>query len=482
MAGIGFQLKKLFSDKGYLYKLRAYFFSTIVTTGPIIMCTCLIVFIQLFMNVVKLPYIQKQLIIGSIVYPFVFSQIITSVFSMVITRYVSDLLYKKEYNKINASFMGVITLSLIIGGVLGFAFYARSPLHIRYKIPPYILFMELIILWLQTVYLSAFRDYMRIVKGFLYGILIIVITIYICLSVLQLDVTMSILIGMDVGFFVIVSMLTYYIIKYFNKLGKDYFVFIKYIDKYASLIYISFFYTLGIYGHNFLFWKSNLGVTIFETYVFAPVYDVAVFYAFLTVLPATVIFVVNVETSFYERYKEYYSLITTNGNGMKISKARDKMIYVLWQEIRKLIEIQFFISLLCMILGNIFLPYVGVTGLSLNIFIILSLGSFCCFMMFFIMLILLYFEDRKGAALVISFFFIGNILLTQVSIRLGEVYYGFGFFIASIMGFAIAVTRLTNYLNEIDYHTFCSQPVIARENSGVFHRIVKVLYKDDTEE
>ena len=46
MAGIGFELKKLFKDSGFFSNLRAYAYSALVSLGPFILCTIVIVAIM----------------------------------------------------------------------------------------------------------------------------------------------------------------------------------------------------------------------------------------------------------------------------------------------------------------------------------------------------------------------------------------------------------------------------------------------------
>ena len=46
MAGIGFELKKLYAAKGLVAKLKAHLYSTFVTVGPIVLSIIVITFLQ----------------------------------------------------------------------------------------------------------------------------------------------------------------------------------------------------------------------------------------------------------------------------------------------------------------------------------------------------------------------------------------------------------------------------------------------------
>lgn len=477
MAGIGFELKKLYKNKSLLGDFRALLYTSAVTIGPQLLCILMITVLQFVIGFLNIAYTEKELFLYSVLYSFVFSQLLTSIFSMVVTRYISDKLYIKAYNKILPSLYGVISICLVIGGVVGAAFLVRSPINIYMKLSTYILFMELIIMWLETVYLSVLKDFVKIVKAFLLGVLSAIALSILMLIKTELEPSLAIVISIDVGIFVIITLLMYYIKSFFKTPVKWCFEFLKCFDKYYSLIFISFFYTLSLYIHNFIYWNSNLGRAIFNTYVSAPIYDVPTFYAFLTILPASIIFVISTETSFYNRYREYYSKINMGGTLKDIKNAKKSMIVVLWRELFHLMEIQFFFSVFFVVLGNCSLPYIGLSETSVYTFIILSFGAYCSISMFIIVLIELYFENRKGALIVTTTFLFSNILFTLISLKFGENYYGFGFFASAFISLVIAILSLEKFLKNIDYITFCSQPIVYREKKGVFTHLVERIYR-----
>ena len=65
--------------------------------GPFILCTIVIVAVLLFLNLMNVPFKEKELFIATVVYAFIFAQIIASGFKMIITRYISDMLYDEKF-------------------------------------------------------------------------------------------------------------------------------------------------------------------------------------------------------------------------------------------------------------------------------------------------------------------------------------------------------------------------------------------------
>ncbi len=134
-------------------------------------------------------------------------------------------------------------------------------------------------------------------------------------------------------------------------------------------------------------------------------------------------------------------------------------------------EIQLFFTLVFIAAGYYLLPQIGLSQLSIDIFNLLALGAYMIIMLI-IMLILLYFEDRAGALFVAVSFFLSNIFFTYLTIQYSESLYGIGFFLSSFLSLVIAVLELLVYLKNINYHTFCGQPIIYKEKPGFFGRLI----------
>ena len=475
MAGIGFELKKLFKDSGFFSNLKAYAYSALVSLGPFIMCTIVLVAIMQFLQYMNFSFKDQELFIASVVYAFIFSQIIASGFKMIITRFIADMLYSEKFEFIMPSLYGVLSIAVPLSGIAGILFFWNSPLQTEIKLTAYLLFMELIVIFIVMEYLSTLKDYIKIVKSFLIGIICIVALSFVFLTFTNLAPVPGLLLAMDIGYFVILASLMVYLKNFFGKSSKKYYEFLKHFDNYPSLFFISFFYTLGLYIHNFLFWGSELGVKIGSAYIYAPVYDVPTFYAFLSIMPSMVVFVVSVETSFYDKYKTYYTLITGKGNFTDIENAKKDMTRTLWSEIRNIMEIQLFFTLVFIAAGSYILPDIGLSQFSVDIFNLLTVGAYFNIIMLIIILVLLYFEDRKGALFVSFTFLAGNTIFTYITIKYSENTYGLGFLLAAFLGMVIGIIELVVYLKNINYHTFCGQPIVYKEKNGLFSHIIYFL-------
>ena len=482
MAGIGFELKKLFNKKGIIQNAKAYSYSTIITIGPAAICIILVLAMQSILSLNHVELAQRLTVTSAIVYAYIFSQIVTSGFSMLITRFIADKIYNKEYEQILPSMYGGVIISLPIVSILTFLFYFNSPLDLFFKLGAYCFTVEMALVWILMIYVSALKDFVRIVVAYVIGAVAGIIALILLLHFNILSPTIAAILSMNICFLIVLFELTRSIVGFLqvkkNK-GKC-FLFLKSFDEYPSYFFISLFYTLGLYMHNIIYWIGNRSICVENTFYMAPFYDSPAFLAFISMLPTSVFFVVRVETSFYDRYKSYFTLITKSGRFSEIETERKSMVDTLWDELRNLVELQILVAIGFILAMVMFFTRIGISGESKEIFMVLLLGCFSCSIMYIITLLLLYFDDRRGALYITSVFFVSGIIGTIVCSHFALD--GFGFFIASLIGLIIAFIRINEYLNNIHYYTFSARPVIYKKKVGFWGRVVDRIYKDEIED
>ncbi|MGO5090936.1 exopolysaccharide Pel transporter PelG [Clostridium sp. LCP25S3_F10] len=474
MAGIGFELKRLFKERSLFYDIRAYFISSLVSVGPTFLCILLITTMQHFMKVMGESYKSVEYFVTIIVYCFSFSLIITGGFSLLISRYVSDCIYEGNKEKIVPSLYGILSIVLCIDFIISNLFYINSNISSYVKIFSIILLGELSMVWIQAVYISALKDYMAILNSFLIGIGNIIISYFVLNYFIKSSIFYSALFSITFGFFIMIILFIKKIIEEYGQSAFNYkecFEVITSFNKYPYIFITGFLYYIGMYAHNFVFWFSSKGITIENTFRVAPFYDIALFYAFLSLMPIIVLFQVRTETTFYPKYKKYYVVSQEKGNIEDINLARSEMISTLYSELNYLIEMQFIVGLVFMVFGKKFLPEIGLAGLPTDIFSILVLGSMSFSIMYIIVVILLYFDGVMNAMKISIIFFVLNFLLTLITLFLNECFYGFGFFIAALSSLIYSYRKLNLFLKEIDYYTFASQPMFIKKVDGFFVRL-----------
>lgn len=456
MAGIGFELKKLYRKKGLFNNSKAILYSIAVTIGPTVICMATLLFFNILLKNAKVNIGGQNIIQATIMYSFIFSLILTSGYSMVISRYISDKLYEKKYQDIKASLYGAILIIVSIGSIIGILFYFKSPLDITYKVLSYILFIELIIEIILSVYVTALENLKVITAAFFIGFLCTAIISSLMITYTNINPLIILIASFDVGLLLLILILYYEIQKYFKIDNKNYFEFLGWFKKHYLLFAINTFYTLAIYIHNFVFWMvSDMNYVVGETFIYCPSYDVPAFYALVSTLPTMIMFVVKFETSFFDKFKVYFYFVNNGASYKDIEVAREEMKEVLFREITYIMMFQLIITVVAIFIGDNIFMRMGFTSQMIDEFNILALGYYCMMMIFVITNVLLYFDDRKGAFVLNGIFLVTNMLFTIETTILGERYFGMGIFISAIIVMCLGLLRLKHFTNNIEYYVFC---------------------------
>lgn len=478
MAGVGFELKKLFRARTAAGHIRAYSYSAIITAGPFALLTGMVLAVQGLFFAFGVPEAESQVFVGSVVYAFVFSQILSCGFTMVLTRYVADCLSVERYEDVTASLFGMGALLTGVGGLVSALFFWGKPLDFFTKLLGYLFFAQLLFVWVESVYLSAIKKYKRLLLSYLAGAGASVVLTALFLGLRWLPAVQGALLAMDIGMGIIVLLFLLHITNHFGlpKGGMN-FAFLPYLERHWRLFFIAMCYTAGIFLPNLIVWQGPWGVTVEGTYRFAPVYDVVTFYAFLSVLPLMTMFVVSVETSFYERYQKYFAYVVRKGNFREIDDARKDLLHTLWFEMRHIMEFQLVFTLVFLALGNYLLSRAGITYQQVNMFNVLLMGVFFTGILQVIYILMVYFDFQQDVLKVASSFFLGNLVLGLLGLYwFGEASYGFTFFLASALSLLYGISRLGHFGDRINYFVFCGQPIFYRPPNGLFTKLAKRLY------
>lgn len=466
MAGIGFQLKRLFDKEGLIGRMQAITYASLVTVGPILCCMLAVVSIHLLLVSAEAPYYPREVFQAATSYAFAGSFIVTAPVSMFLTRCVSDLLYQKRYEEMLPSFYGCLQLLLPAGSLPAIVFLLFAKLTIGVKLGLFILYMLLIVLWIEVVFVSAMKAYRRVALAFACGMGVSVAGTWFMVKFTQESISAaSLIIMLAIGFFITTAGLLWEIERFFRMPGmKKSLQFVKELRRYSSLAIIGLCTGLAMYEHQFAQWFYH-GVWLEESFRLKPEYDVAVYFAVISVIPTLVWFVVSVETAFYPKFRQYYDAILGQGTINDIDRARREMEQVLLGEMSRLMGIQLVFSIVAVALGIRFLPYIGFTAQQVDTFNILVMSFYVYIMFTVVLLLILYFDDRKGALILATAFLAANVVFSVV-LR-SEEFQGLSLFIASFPALIAAIARLVYRLRHLHYATFSAQPLFDREPKGV---------------
>ncbi len=472
MAGIGFELKRLFHKKGVLNTTKAYGYATVICAGPMLLGVILLLGIMALCTIFNTVTADRELLICMITYTLLASVTVTSFFSMVVTRYVADMLFEEKNHAVLPCFWGSTVIMMAVGSVLYGIFLLFSGATLIQGILCFVLFGELIIVWNAMSFLSAIKDYKGIFMSFLTSVAVSILLGALLLW-LKLPVIESLLFAVSVGYGIMLVWDVILLHRYFPHTSLGAFTFLKWIDAFLPLALSGLFMNIGMFSHLVIMWFSDIKVHVHGLFYGAPWHDVPALLAFMTALMTTVNFVVSVEVNFYPKYRNHYSLYNDKGTIKDILQSEKEMLDTLKTEIFYTSLKQLLFTAACIALGGYLLDLLplGFNEIMRGYFRTLCVAYGLYAIGNMMMLILLYFTDYKGACVTTAIFAISTIVLTIVSLLFSNVYYGFGFLIAAMVFVVVTALRLDYFTKKLPYYILSVQPLVAEDRSGLFARI-----------
>lgn len=480
MAGIGFELKGLFKKKGVIALFRAYGYAGIITTGPMILGIVLLLGVMLLAKSAGLAKQEQDLLVCMVTYALLASLTVTSFFSMVNTRYIADMLYEERHDAVLASFFGVCGILLVAGGILYGVFLCFAGISLVYIILNFLLFSELIVVWMAMNYLTAVKDYRGILKAFIAAVAASFLSGWLLLKFNGPSAAV-LLTAVCIGYGLMMAMDVILLLKYFPQGDTGCLYFLRWLDEYRSLAYTGLFTNIGLFSHLVIIWAGPAGTQVQGLFYGAPVHDVPALTAFLSILITTINFVVSVEVNFYPKYRTYYGLFNEKGSIKEIQEAEEEMLTVLDKELLYTARKQLYMTAFMLSVGLLLLEKLplGFNDIMEGYFRTLCIGYGIYAVANTIMLMLLYFTDYKGAFISTGIFALVSTLGTLASLQFNPVYYGFGFIAGSTAFFVAVWIRLKLFTGKLSYHILSTQPIIASAKIGIFTKIAERMERKE---
>ena len=476
MAGIGFELKKLFRRKGIFATVRAYGYAGVVCTGPMLLGVLLQVGVLVLCDVWGAPRASRDLLVCMVTYSLLASLTLSSFFSMPVTRYIADMLYIERPQSVLPSFWGSNSVMLVAGVVLYGIFLVFSGATLMQGVLCLWLFSIMVVNWNAMSYLTAIKDYRGILCSFAAAIAVSCALALLVLA-LGLPVVEGVLFAVACGYGVMLIWDVLLLHRYFPRSDESPWRFLHWLDRFFPLALTGLFTNLGLFAHLVMIWGSAIGVEVKGLFWGAPYHDVPALLAFLTILVTSVNFVVSVEVNFYPRYRSYYALFNDGGVVGDILVAEEEMLASLSRELRFCALKQLFVTAAALSLETTVLSALplGFNNLMHGYFRTLCVGYGLYAVGNTILLILLYFADYAGALLASGVFAAGAIVATFVTLFLPQQFLGFGFLLGAAAFFLVALLRLDQFTGNLPYRILSQQDIVARDKAGWFTELARAL-------
>ena len=467
MAGIGVKLNRIFEKPSLAAHIYGFGYSSAMTVAPMVVVIGSILVSQTLLGYSSVDYYRRELFADTVLYIFIFSLLSASPFNAVLSRYLSDVIFKEQYDDIMPCFYVGLIINVVFGCLFAIPFCLHE--YLVGKVPAYYVFtgycgfIALLLVFYTMLYLSITKDYVKITSCYTIGMVLTVLFSWLFVRILRFELSYSILLSLVIGFAVIASLEIALVQSYFRRNSGRYREVLGYFKSFWKLIFINFLYTLGLYVHNFVFWTTDMHTILVRSFVTMMSYDMATCLAMFTNISASVIFITRVEMHFHSVYKNYSEAVI-GGRGHDIRNAKRRMFRQLTDQIMGLARLQFIITVIAFLLCTIFLPMFGFGGMTMRIYPCLCVGYFILFIMYSVMLFLYYFNDLTGALIDMAIFFTVTLIGSIIATHLPEIWYGLGVVLGTFAGFSYGYYRLNWLEKNLDSHIFCRGELMKKGN------------------
>lgn len=454
MAGIGFELRKILKRNTLLSYIEAYGLAAIVGSGPWVLSILALMVIGLLSVGRIFPSSLVIQFLVLVTYMMAGSLILSGLFQLLLTRYISDRLFEDKEHKVAPNLLGCMVVVSVMATVLAIAILSQTQLAPSIKMSLLCGFVVLCNLWLVIVFLSGMKHYYRIVITLGSGYVLMVLMAWLLppYGLLGLLIIFAFCQGL------ITFLLLFFVLRHYTSRTLVSFEFLNKRFAFYSLGLTGFMYNLGVWVDKFVFWfHQDTSFAVIDRFRASYIYDLPIFIAYLAIIPGMAVFMLHMETAFAAANERFYHTVREGGTLSDIKLLKDKMVLdcqgsiynifkiqgitlallLLWsEEILKLLQID---------LAYLHLLYVDLVGVSLQVILMAILN------------VMFYLDKRYQALALVAVMAVLNLALSYLSVLLGPAFYGYGFAVAMLISTLAGLIMLNRQFARLEYETFMLQ-------------------------
>ena len=452
MAGIGFELRKLYGKGAYYSIAEAYGYAGLLSAGPWIISIIGI----LALNFVHYKDISPEIIPQfqvSITYLIAVSLIVSGIAQHSFTRYVADQLFVRCPDRVLPNFNGALLILTVGSGVLGYILAALClpEENLYYQLLVSSCFVILCDIWLLVNLLSGLKTYKTICLVFFLGYGVSILVAYF-LRYFGLEGLMT---GFGIGQFILLVGLSFAVYYGYPSDRLIEFDFLKPNKIFISLVFTSVFYNLGVWIDKFIFWYMPLTKhSVIGLLNSSPIFDVPLFLAFITIIPGMAAFLFHMEIDFTAHYARYYNAIREGATLSQIINYRYQLIISAKEGIYDIIKVQGVMVFVIFAVGPNILSWLHISTYYIYLLNVDTIGASLLVLFLSLLNIIFYLDKRRWALILSAVFLVGNLVFTLITVKLGVFYYGYGFAASLIVVCVLGALLLDHDFNQLEYETF----------------------------
>lgn len=454
MAGIGFELRRILKKNTLLSYLEAYGLAAVVGSGPWVLSILALMVIGM-VSVGRI--FPSNLIIQYLVlvtYMMAGSLILSGLFQLLLTRFISDRLFEQRDHKVTPNLLGCMLVVSVLGVIIAVAVLSQTKLDAAVKMVLLCGFVVLCNLWLIIVFLSGMKQYYRIVITLFFGYAIMVLASWLLppFGLLGLLIIFASSQGL------ITFILLFFIIRNYNSRTLISFQFLSHRYSFYSLALCGLLYNLGVWVDKFVFWyHTEVSFAAIDIFRASYIYDLPIFIAYLAIIPGMAVFMLHMETDFAAANEQFYKTVRGGGTLESIFLLKDKMVLDCKDSLYKIFKVQGITLALLLLWSKEILTFLTIDLTYLHLLYVDLVGVSLQVILMAILNVMFYLDKRYQATALVFVMAVSNFLLTEVSLVFGPQMYGYGFALSMLISTLLGLLMLNRQFNRLEYETFMLQ-------------------------
>jgi len=455
MAGVGLPLRRMLADDSYAGLLGAYGYAGLVSTGPWVLSIVGMLAIGAIASGTADGRAADLLV--WITYATAASLILTGPLLLVFGRFVADCSYRERQELILPNLLGALELTTLASGALASAVVCigfREPVVCSaLLIATFVAFCDG---WVLLVLLSGVRAHGAVVLVFFAAQLTSVVG---ALAMRSLGFE-GLLLGFLVGQVGAVFGMFLLIIRAFPGEQGVHFEFLRASPAGRELAAIGLVFYVGTWVDKAVFWfAGETSMPAFGPLRTSALYDLPIFLAYLSAIPAMAVFFLRLEADFAQHCSAFVRAVQGGAPLSQIERIHAALVASVRRGFAEILQVQGITLVVILLGGPALLRAVDISTLHLRLLLVDAAAVALQVMFLAILNVLFYLDERRPALALIAVFAAGNLGFTLVTQALGPDWYGFGFALAALAASAAGLPVLSRKLERLDREIFLRQPL-----------------------
>lgn len=457
MAGIGFELRKLLARDSYAGFLGAYGYAGLACSGPWVVSIGGVLAIGLLATGVVQPAERVTQFLVAITWLMAGSLLLTGPLQLLFARFVADRIYEQRRDRILPNLLGGLEITTIASGALASLFvYPSFDETLACRALLVANFVVLCDGWVLVVLLSGVKAY-RTVSGLFLASYLLSVGAAVALRPFGLEGLLAgFLIGQAAALFGMLAL----VLRAFPGEMRIRFDFLDPRQAHYELAAVGGVFYLGVWVDKAIFWLNpSTSEPVLGPLRYSLIYDLPIFFAYLSAIPAMTAFFFRLEADFADRCQEFFESVRGGAPLHQLEQIRDGMLDCVRRGLLEIVKVQGLTLVFVFAAGPAMLRTARISPLYLRLLYV-DTAAVSLQVLFLAILNVLFYLDQRKAALGLSVVFAaGNLIFTLVTQQLGPTWYGFGFAGSALVASGAGLLLLSRKLERLERDTFMLQPL-----------------------